>query len=90
MKRGSIFFVTLVMLLGAIVLLLLIGKLGINGYSVYDGKVDNLALQKNAGITGNSFFEDLWNKLFGGDGQEEKIGGKKISYIPLWKWLLKN
>src|SRR3989344_4176609 len=22
--------------------------------------------------------------------KEEKIGGKKISYIPLWKWLLKN
>ncbi len=72
MKRGSIFIVSLLMLVGVIILLLLIGKLGINGFSVYDGKVegkfDNLALQKNVGITGNSVFGDLgdwFEKLFG-------------------------
>jgi len=62
MKRGSIFFVTLVMLLGAIVLLLLIGKLGINGYASYDWKFENLAMQK--GVTGNSVF-DWFKELFG-------------------------
>ena len=75
MKRGSIFFVTLVMLLGAIVLLLLIGKLGINGYASYDWKFENLAMQK--GVTGNSIFDDLWNKLFGGDEQEEE----KVNFL---------
>ena len=66
MKRGSIFIVSLLMLIVVIVLLLLVGKLGINGFSVYDGKFDNLALQK--GITGNSVFGDLgdwFEKLFG-------------------------
>ncbi len=70
MKRGSIFIVSLLMLVGVIILLSLIGKLGINGYASYDGKaegkVENLALQK--GITGNSVLGDLENwfeKLFG-------------------------
>ena len=77
MKRGNIFLVSLLMLIGVIVLLLLIGKLGINGFSVYDGKIDNLAMQKNAGITGDSFFEDLgkWVKDFI-LGKEEQVGGK--------------
>ncbi len=66
MKRGSIFIVSLLMLVGVIILLLLVGKLGINGYASYDGKFDNLAMKK--GITGNSVFSDLENwfeKLFG-------------------------
>ena len=77
MKRGSIFLVSLLLLIGGIILLLLIGKLGINGYASYDGKIDNLAMQKNAGITGDSFFEDLgkWVKDFI-LGKEEQVGGK--------------
>ena len=77
MKRGSIFIVSLLMLLGVIILLLLIGKLGINGYTVYGGKFDNLALQKNAGITGDSFFGDLgdWFENFI-LGKEEQVGGQ--------------
>ena len=47
MKRGSIFFVTLLLLIGGIILLLLIGKLGINGYVSYKGKVDNLAIAED-------------------------------------------
>ena len=63
MKRGSIFIVSLLLLVGIIILLLLIGKLGINGYASYDGKFDNLAMQK--GITGNSVL-DLIKGWFGG------------------------
>ncbi len=63
MKRGSIFIVSLLMLVGVIILLLFVGKLGINGYSVYEGKIDNLAMQK--GITRNSMLS-WFDKLLGG------------------------
>src|SRR3989344_7710520 len=71
MKRGSIFIVTLLMLLGVIVLLLLIGKLGINGYASYDGKFDNLAMKK--GVTGNSVLS-WFEKLFGIQTSPAQIG----------------
>ena len=73
MKRGSIFIVSLLMLLGVIILLLLVGKLGINGYAVYDGKFDNLALNKNAGITGNSVLDLIKGWFGGGEGQGEQF-----------------
>src|SRR3989344_3567013 len=70
MKRGNVFLVSLLMLMGVIILLLFIGKLGINGYVSYDEKVqgENLALQK--GLTGNSIWEEII-KAFGFEGEEE-------------------
>ena len=73
MKRGSIFIVSLVILIGIIALLFFIKGLRINGYAVYDGKYDNLALEKNAGITGNSVFSDLGNWF------KDWIGGEALS-----------
>src|SRR3989344_1043665 len=65
MKRGSIFFISLLMLLGVIILFLLIGKFGINGYVSYE----NLEGEKSAGITGNSLFDNIKESF--GFGNEE-------------------
>ncbi len=71
MKRGSILIASILLLIGIIILFFGLYGLGINGYAVYDGKFDNLAMQK--GITGNTVFSDL------GDWVKRLIGGEALS-----------
>ena len=54
MKREPIFFISLLILTGIIVLLLLIGRLGMNGYASYDGE-----------SLSTTFFGSFFSSLFG-------------------------
>ncbi len=64
MKRSGIFLVSLVVLLGAI-LVLGVFRVTINGFSVYDG--DDLAFR---GIAGDNIWDDV-QKFFGFTGEEQ-------------------
>ena len=70
MKRDRVFLISVMLLIGIIAILGFL-KFSINGFSVYDGRDEDLALK---GITGNSVFGNLLDDLFGnGENEEENV-----------------